>query len=77
SCHTRLKKVCIQCHRLLELSWNICPHCATSQVAQDNAEWYTTSQQPAPTSHTELRTEPRSRVRRRTESLEFVDGDEF
>jgi RNA polymerase subunit RPABC4/transcription elongation factor Spt4 len=74
SCHTRLKKVCIQCHRLLELSWNICPHCATSQVSQDSAEWY---QETAVSTRYETPPAPRQRVRRTTESLEFVEGDEY
>lgn len=34
-CHTRLKKVCFNCHSLLELSWNLCPACATVQEAPD------------------------------------------
>ena len=29
SCHTKLKKLCHQCHNLLELSWNLCPYCGT------------------------------------------------
>ena len=28
-CHTRLKKACHQCRKLMELSWNICPYCGT------------------------------------------------
>lgn len=29
NCHTRLKKTCHQCRKLMELSWNICPFCGT------------------------------------------------
>jgi RNA polymerase subunit RPABC4/transcription elongation factor Spt4 len=29
NCHTRLKKPCRQCGKLMELPWNICPYCAT------------------------------------------------
>ena len=29
SCHTRLKKTCHQCRKLMELSWNLCPYCGT------------------------------------------------
>ena len=29
SCYTRLRKPCHQCGRLMELSWNLCPYCAT------------------------------------------------
>lgn len=79
SCHTRLKKTCVQCHRLLELSWNICPYCTASQITQDNPEWYNSGySQPLPaTAKPEERSERRSRVRRTTESLEFVDGEGF
>jgi RNA polymerase subunit RPABC4/transcription elongation factor Spt4 len=28
-CHTRLMKTCHHCSKLMELQWNICPHCAT------------------------------------------------
>jgi len=31
SCHTRLKKVCLNCRHLLDLSWTLCPHCASPQ----------------------------------------------
>jgi RNA polymerase subunit RPABC4/transcription elongation factor Spt4 len=29
NCHTRLKKPCHQCARLMELAWNLCPYCGT------------------------------------------------
>jgi predicted RNA-binding Zn-ribbon protein involved in translation (DUF1610 family) len=29
SCHTRLKKACQLCRKLMELSWNLCPYCGT------------------------------------------------
>ncbi len=79
SCHTRLKKTCVHCHRLLELSWNICPYCTGSQVSQESAEWYkpVQSQQTAAPALPETRSERRSRVRRASESVEFVDSDEF
>lgn len=31
-CHHRLKKACTHCDYLLEIPWNICPRCTTSQV---------------------------------------------
>ncbi|MAS34182.1 MAG: hypothetical protein CL610_09250 [Anaerolineaceae bacterium] len=77
SCHTRLKKVCTNCHQLLELSWNICPHCAASQVKQEAAEWMTVEQPYAPLPAYEERPASRGHVRQKTESLEFVDGEEF
>jgi RNA polymerase subunit RPABC4/transcription elongation factor Spt4 len=27
NCHTKLRKHCHQCHKLMELSWNLCPYC--------------------------------------------------
>jgi RNA polymerase subunit RPABC4/transcription elongation factor Spt4 len=29
NCHTKLKKTCHQCRKLMELSWNLCPYCGT------------------------------------------------
>ncbi len=29
NCHTKLKKPCLHCGKLMELSWNICPYCGT------------------------------------------------
>ena len=29
SCHTKIKKTCHQCGKLMELPWNLCPHCGT------------------------------------------------
>lgn len=29
NCHTKLKKTCHQCGKLMELPWNICPYCGT------------------------------------------------
>jgi len=31
-CYHRLKKPCIHCEYLLELSWNVCPKCTATQV---------------------------------------------
>ncbi len=28
-CHTKLKKSCHQCGKLMELPWNLCPYCGT------------------------------------------------
>jgi RNA polymerase subunit RPABC4/transcription elongation factor Spt4 len=30
TCHTRLKKSCVSCKKLLELPWNLCPYCVTT-----------------------------------------------
>jgi RNA polymerase subunit RPABC4/transcription elongation factor Spt4 len=29
NCHTRLRKPCHQCGKLMDLSWNLCPYCTT------------------------------------------------
>lgn len=29
NCHTKLKKSCLHCNKLMELPWNICPYCGT------------------------------------------------
>ncbi len=29
TCHTRLRKRCHQCGKLMELPWDLCPHCVT------------------------------------------------
>ncbi len=29
NCHTKLKKTCSHCGKLMELPWNICPYCGT------------------------------------------------
>lgn len=29
NCHTRLKKNCHHCNKLMDLAWNLCPYCAT------------------------------------------------
>lgn len=29
NCHTKLKKTCHHCGKLMELPWNVCPYCAT------------------------------------------------
>ncbi|GAB4545063.1 MAG: hypothetical protein Fur002_18880 [Anaerolineales bacterium] len=29
NCHTKLKKTCLHCSKLMELAWNICPYCGT------------------------------------------------
>jgi RNA polymerase subunit RPABC4/transcription elongation factor Spt4 len=31
NCHTKLKKTCHQCSRLMELPWNLCPFCGAPE----------------------------------------------
>lgn len=75
-CHTRLKKPCVRCGRMLELPWELCPFCASAQpnfaservTVQPN----TADQWTAPAAMYE----PRRRAARRSEPIEFVEGDE-
>ena len=32
NCQTKLKKNCHECNELMELPWNICPHCGTPEL---------------------------------------------
>jgi RNA polymerase subunit RPABC4/transcription elongation factor Spt4 len=34
NCHTRLRKTCHQCKKLMELPWNLCPFCSTPTPGQ-------------------------------------------
>jgi RNA polymerase subunit RPABC4/transcription elongation factor Spt4 len=81
NCHTRLKKPCIRCSKMLDLTWEICPYCLTPQAVyqpERPAAGHTRPSSP----HAEPMTasapaayESRSRARRRSESVEFVDGE--
>ncbi len=31
NCHTKLKKSCHQCGKLMDLPWNLCPYCGTPE----------------------------------------------
>lgn len=72
SCHTRLKKPCINCGRVLELSWNLCPYCTASQAAYQTDDVPRYAPPPASAS-----TGRATRSRREAEPLEFVEGDEY
>lgn len=39
NCHTKLKKPCNKCSKLMELPWNLCPYCGTPApgVRRENA----------------------------------------
>jgi hypothetical protein len=78
NCHTRLKKPCIRCGRMLELAWDLCPYCASAQpnyaadrVSSVQARAVTADQWAAPAAY-----EPRTRAARKSESIEFVESDE-
>jgi RNA polymerase subunit RPABC4/transcription elongation factor Spt4 len=73
SCHTRLKKGCINCGHLLELSWNICPFCAASQVSQERTtDWVYQQQRSAPPAPVPTQYEAPA-----AETLEYIDGDDY
>jgi len=55
NCHTRLKKSCHQCRKLMELTWNICPFCGTpapgmrrENLTMDDVTRPTPIEEPAP-----------------------------
>jgi RNA polymerase subunit RPABC4/transcription elongation factor Spt4 len=83
SCHTKLKKPCINCSQMLELSWNICPYCASSQISQEANDWLDRAHQqyapPASIPEAPPQLEPQNSAVRsdQVETLEFVDGDEY
>jgi RNA polymerase subunit RPABC4/transcription elongation factor Spt4 len=77
NCHTRLKKPCARCGKMLELAWDLCPYCAAGQPnyaierAPSGHVRPAAAEQWAATGY-----EPRSRKARKSESIEFVEGDE-
>lgn len=79
NCHTRLKKPCVVCRNLLELSWNLCPHCAAPQTGYSHtnpAADYDNRPSPVPESRVSLaRSDPEPQSGQG--SLEFIDGDEY
>jgi RNA polymerase subunit RPABC4/transcription elongation factor Spt4 len=81
NCHTRLKRPCTRCGRMLDLSWDLCPYCAstvpnfasdrpvhTRQSASEPEVW---TPPPAIPSYT-----GRTRRQSQSEALEFVDSDD-
>ena len=81
NCHTRLKKVCIACRKLLELSWNLCPYCAAPQAAQSSTDLdmgYNRQPTPGAPSRVSLqRQSPPPPQSYTEEALEFIDGDDY
>lgn len=67
TCHTLLKKKCLECGRLMELSWNLCPYCGH----------LTPGARPEPSSLDEvlqkLETEPASQDMVSTETIPIED----
>lgn len=87
-CHTKLKKQCPTCKRMLELPWNLCPHCASPQAeyafTPSNSGLPITDYAPSRATSDRDRDREQRRARRRaaaateskTQTLEFVDGDD-
>jgi RNA polymerase subunit RPABC4/transcription elongation factor Spt4 len=40
NCHTKIRKPCRKCGRLMELPWNVCPYCATPEYGLRSEEKY-------------------------------------
>lgn len=81
-CHTRLKKPCIACGEMLELSWNLCPVCATSQVSEQviQASRHVRQTEPPPIPEkwlSQSSERPAAKPNPSSESLEFVDTDDY
>jgi hypothetical protein len=82
ACHTRLKKPCINCGRMLELSWDLCPYCAAGQMPYQAEQASASSHQHArPATVPEETAYPRrarsgSRATSSSEQIQFVEGDE-
>jgi len=32
NCHTRLRKACLHCGKLMDLPWNVCPYCGSPEI---------------------------------------------
>lgn len=81
-CHTRLRKACTRCGKLLDLPWDLCPYCATPQpvyAAERPATATAASAHARPQTAVpaqELSAREARRPRRRAESIEFVEGEE-
>lgn len=77
-CHTRLKKPCVRCSKMLELTWDVCPYCTTTQPNYAAEAAVSESSHVRRATGGETRTARRrsSATTTRSESLEFVDGDE-
>jgi len=56
TCHTRLKKTCQRCGRVLHLRWTVCPYCTAAAVASTASAASVT---PTPSPEAGVATEPR------------------
>ncbi len=79
NCHTRLKRPCTRCGRMLDLAWDLCPYCATAvpNSASDRPVHAHARQTPVATNESWTPTSNYGvRATRQSEALEFVDNDE-
>ncbi|MCC6803392.1 MAG: zinc ribbon domain-containing protein [Anaerolineae bacterium] len=87
NCHTRLKRSCTRCGRMLDLTWDLCPYCTTPvpSMASVDRPTHTHSRQPAPVipapdpwapAPTYTAPSYSGRASRQSESLEFVENDD-
>ncbi|HVU15028.1 MAG TPA: zinc ribbon domain-containing protein, partial [Phototrophicaceae bacterium] len=80
NCHTRLKRPCTRCGRMLDLSWDLCPYCATAVpnfTADRPVHQHSRQSSPTPEAYASnygVRAARQSSGQ--SEALEFVDNDE-
>ena len=74
-CHTRLKKPCPRCGRMLELAWDLCPYCASALPSYSGERAASGSSHARPAAVADNWTTP-AKSSRRSEALEFLEGDE-
>jgi RNA polymerase subunit RPABC4/transcription elongation factor Spt4 len=91
-CHTRLKKACPRCGKMLELAWDLCPYCTTAlavytsePTSATGASFGLAPTASLPPSDSSPRAGRAARRRSsgtteppaaRSDSLQFVDGDD-
>ncbi|MEP7291384.1 MAG: zinc ribbon domain-containing protein [Chloroflexota bacterium] len=83
NCHTRLKRPCTRCGRMLDLAWDLCPYCATAvpNFASDRPVHSRQSAAPqenwaAPPTTSTSSYGVRASRQSQTEALEFIDNDD-
>lgn len=83
-CYTRLKKPCVHCRQMLELSWQLCPYCAAPQPGANIEQTSGGLRHVRPASIPEQTamaspavSPSRPPVPRRSDQLEFVEGEDY
>ena len=61
NCHSRLKNLCLSCHRALDPAWTVCPYCATpvGQAHNGAARRRPRPHQAAPAANAPAQAQPR------------------